>query len=419
MMDRITRLRVGLLLAVLFLLPFGSLPELPILLAALFGLHDTWRAPQPRLDAAAKLWSVVFLGYWLPELISAVDSVAPSKSWLEVASDLRFFPFGYFVLRTMQRSGAPSMLLRGAAIIVLFWALDALVQALFGRSLGGMLHADRLSGIFSDDNLKLGPVMAVLAALPLCWFWQRQQRLLMALSWLLLALVILLAGARAAWLGFALVTLLMLWHIASTPRRFWTLLAASLVLGALVFAGAWFTSERMQARVQQSLAALKGTEAGLDQALAHRMPIWRASAQMIASHPINGVGVRAFRYAYAENAQSNDIWLTTPTGHAAHAHQIILEILTETGVLGLLCWLTALGFLVRAWRHASKLQRTQAWPWALALITMCFPLNTHLAFYSNFWGGLFFWLLTLLIGTLSARDAHDVTTPVGAVSARH
>jgi hypothetical protein len=26
---------------------------------------------------------------------------------------------------------------------------------------------------------------------------------------------------------------------------------------------------------------------------------------------------------------------------------------------------------------------------------MCFPLNTHLAFYSSFWGTLLFWLLAL------------------------
>jgi hypothetical protein len=48
---------------------------------------------------------------------------------------------------------------------------------------------------------------------------------------------------------------------------------------------------------------------------------------------------------------------------------------------------------------------------ALALIAMCFPLNTHLAFYSAWWGLLFWWLLALYCAALGARED-------GVVSAR-
>jgi hypothetical protein len=38
---------------------------------------------------------------------------------------------------------------------------------------------------------------------------------------------------------------------------------------------------------------------------------------------------------------------------------------------------------------------------------MCFPLNTHLAFYSSFWGLLFWWLLAAFAATLTPRIDAD------------
>jgi hypothetical protein len=40
----------------------------------------------------------------------------------------------------------------------------------------------------------------------------------------------------------------------------------------------------------------------------------------------------------------------------------------------------------------------------LALAVTVFPLNTHLAFYSTFWGGLTLLLAALYAGALFARD---------------
>ena len=43
-----------------------------------------------------------------------------------------------------------------------------------------------------------------------------------------------------------------------------------------------------------------------------------------------------------------------------------------------------------------------------ALVAMCFPINTHLAFYSGSWWGLFFWwLLSLYIAALYAERVDD------------
>jgi hypothetical protein len=58
----------------------------------------------------------------------------------------------------------------------------------------------------------------------------------------------------------------------------------------------------------------------------------------------------------------------------------------------------------RAWRFASEKARDNARPAMWALIVTFFPLNTHLAFYSAFWGGVALLLVALYSGSLLAQE---------------
>ena len=76
-------------------------------------------------------------------------------------------------------------------------------------------------------------------------------------------------------------------------------------------------------------------------------------------------------------------------------------------MIGLVFWLAGVVFAVRAWIRADTQQRARARAPALALLAMCFPLNTHFAFYSAWWGLLFWWLLALYCAALGARETAD------------
>ncbi|HET8765578.1 MAG TPA: O-antigen ligase family protein, partial [Rhodanobacter sp.] len=237
--------------------------------------------------------------------------------------------------------------------------------------------------------------------------WAAQQRWgwrgLVA-AFLLMLGPVLLAGSRAAWLCYGLVALACAWRATRSWRRFAACLAVAAAVVVLAGAVAWQTSTRFEARMARTLDALQGTRSGLDTALTGRLDIWHDSMRMIAAHPWTGVGVRGFRYAYPRFAPAHDHFLVAePCGvgeGACHAHQIVLEILTETGVAGLALWLAALAIAWRAWRRAGVAARERAWPVTLALGVMLFPLNTHLAFYSAWWGLLFAWLLALWCAAL-------------------
>lgn len=397
-----------LVLAVVVVLPIGRGAELPVTVAAIIGLVLLARRRIDPADPAPRLVLALFACYWLPALLSGFAAVEPAKTWSTVATTLRFLPFALFTGWALRDAVQWPALRAAIAAVISLWVLDAFVQMATGYGLAGAAEAERLSGIFGAGNLKLGPALAVLSPFVLVaahsrWGW----RGLVPVA-LLLALPILLAGSRAAWLMYALVCIVVVWREARDVRRFGAMVAALAMGIGLLATLALYDSSRFGARVERSLLALQGTEQAIDEAGAGRIAIWRTALAMTAAHPLTGVGVRGFRYAYPDYAAEGDRFVDrdTDTG-AAHAHQIVLEVLSETGVLGLLSWLVGAWIALRAWRRASDVARTRAFAPGLALVAMCFPLNTHLAFYSAWWGLLFWWLVALYCAALSAEAKAD------------
>jgi O-antigen ligase len=394
-----------LVLAVLVVLPIGRGSEAPLVAAGLAGLVLLARRRIGFDAPAARLAVLLFACYWLPALVSGFAAVEPGKTWSTVATTLRFLPFALFAAWALRRPSLWPPLTAGVAAVVALWTLDAWVQAATGCSLGGPAEKERLSGIFGAGNLKLGPVLAALSPFVLVAARARFGRGGLAAAFVLLGVPILLAGSRAAWLSYALVCLLVAWHETRDPRRFFAALAALAVALGAAGALALHESPGFGARIERSLLALRGTEAAVDDASAGRLSIWRTALSMSVEHPLTGVGVRGFRYAYPHYAAVNDRFVDTAsdTG-ASHAHQIVLEVLSETGLVGLAFWIAGAWLALRAWLRADAAARARAFAPGLALTAMCFPLNTHLAFYSAWWGLLFWWLLALYCAALGARE---------------
>ena len=343
------------------------------------------------------LTTVLFASYWLPELLSSPDAVNGRRALRESLVDLRYLPFLWLVAIAVATERGRRLTFAGISVIVLLWVVDGGVQAATGWSVGGYASADRLSGVFGAENLKLGLVLASLAPFPLIAAGKRFG----VVGWLLVATalggVVLLAGARASWLTLGLVMAISGWQLFGAKRTLALLGGGGLVVFALSLA----FSEKFQDRLERTSAALNGGSEGVDFALSGRTSIWRTAVDMAIANPVNGVGVRGFRDAYVLYAEKDDPWLVDADhGAGFHAHQIVLEVASETGLLGLLLWLGGAALAWRAWRFASPEARDRARAPALALLATVFPLNTHLAFYSTFWGGLTLLLAALYAGSL-------------------
>ena len=377
---------------------------------------------------AAWLACALFTAYWLPELFSAPDALDRGRALKEVAADLRYLPFLWGVAIALHAARGRRAVSNGLATIIGVWSVDALLQAVSGtsplfwsldalkRAAGGegfcsaaeVLAADRLGGVFGPCNLKLGLVLASLSPFALAGTARRFG----AAGWCAMALVlgiaILLGGARAAWLTYALVLAVSGWRVLGA-RWLLGVAAAGLVATASLYA----VSPQLQQRVARTTLAFgageagEAGEAGVDGALSGRTRIWQGAACMAAAHPFNGVGVRSFRVAWPDCDPAPAQAPAWGGGEAYHAHQLVLELLSETGAIGLLLWLAGAWLVWRSWRRADAAARDRARPALLALAVTVFPLNTHLAFYSTFWGGLALLLCGLYVGALYGRGASN------------
>lgn len=383
-------------------------------------LLDRFRGGTRLLSGAAwALTSALFAAYWLPQAISAVDAVDAGRALREAAVDLRYLPFLWLVAASVANAQARRVTFNGLAVIVGIWTLDALAQVVSGTSplfwgldqlkqlISGrpmctveqIAGIDRLSGFLGPCNRKLGVVMASLSPFLL---FAAAARLRVA-GWLLasaaIGVVVLLAGARAAWITYALVLVFSGWKLLGWKRLLGVFGFGLVVLGVLAVA-----STQVRERILLTTHVLTADEAGVDTALSGRAQIWSAAGCMIAEHPVNGVGARGFRQAYPDCDASPGSRPAWGQGPALHAHQLVLEVLSETGIIGLLLWLAGAALAWRAWRYAAPQAKERARPAMLALAVTVFPFNTHLAFYSTFWGGLTLMLAALYAGSLLARD---------------
>ncbi|HSR65425.1 MAG TPA: O-antigen ligase family protein, partial [Xanthomonadaceae bacterium] len=391
-------------------LVLGALAAIARLLLARF------RGGMALLSAPAwALTSVLFCAYWVPQLVSAFDAVDRAHAFAESAVDLRYLPFLWLAAAAVADARGRRITFGGIGIIVAAWTLDALLQAASGTSplfwsldalkqlasghpmcpAGVAARADRLSGVLGPCNLKLGIVLASLAPFPLHAAARRFGRPGWLVAAVALGIVVLLAGARAAWITYALVLLLSGWRVLGVKR-----LAGVFVFGALALGVLTWTVPQVRERIERTTSALTADEEGVDVALSGRARIWGAAACMTREHWFNGVGARGFRYAFPGCDPRPGERPEWGAGPALHAHQVVLEVLSETGGFGLVCWLAGAALAWRAWRFASVDAREHARPAMLALAVTVFPLNTHLAFYSTFWGGVALLLAALYAGSL-------------------
>ena len=373
------------------------------------------------------LTSVLFFAYWLPQLVSSIDAVDQGRALRESLVDLRYLPFLWLAASAVAGPEGRRTTFGGLAVIVALWTLDALVQVVSGTSplfwgidalkqlisgrpmcsLEQVQAADRLGGVLGPCNLKLGVVLASLSPFLLYAAGRRWGSGGWIAAALLAGVVVLFAGSRAAWITFALVLLFSGWSLLG-----WKRLLGVFAAGAVALLVLSYFSPQVQQRVVRTAQAwsVEGGE-GVDTALSGRTRIWGAALCMAREHPVNGVGARGFRSAFPDCDPEPGERAAWGEGPAFHAHQIVLEILSETGGIGLLLWLAGAALAWRAWRYAEAQARQRARPAMLALAVTVFPLNTHLAFYSTFWGGFTLLLAALYAGSLLGGRAAAPAAP--------
>lgn len=382
----------------LLLLPFSRSSELPMFIMAILGGILLWKHGRAvAWEGGAKTFSLLFLCIWVPIALSVPDSLWFKKSLSTALTFPRIWLAGLYLIWMLREPLARERLLKLSAWLLVFWVVDALIQAVVGYDLLGHAYPERLNGLYGPTNWKLGLTLAMLSPIVWEYFSRYGTRWQLALAWLGTAAVVLLASNRESWIVFAIATLMWMWVYARRLGLYpLKLLIPVALIGVLAGTGAYHANPKFAQRVDQSLAVLEFSYESLDKAGSLRLHLWRNALTVIENHPLNGAGVRSYRYAYARYAAPGDPYVNPDGTGMAYAHQLLLEVGSETGAIGLA---GLLAFFVIFVRSARGLSATPlAWGAWLGAFAWLFPLNTHTAIYSAYWSLVVGWMVAVGVG---------------------
>ncbi len=382
------------------LLPFRRLAEIPLSIFAislLFLLRsEVYRA---RIKTVMPLLLPLFLCFWLPMVLSSFDSYDTTKSWTSSLAAIRYFMAAMSIAVLLHSASLRWQVLRWSAYLLIFWAIDGYIQLAVGVDLFGVtMHEDRLNALFGNKFQYYGPTLAMLSPLLLEFARRRWPAWAWGASFALVLGAVMIAGMRAGWLAMGMVVaayFMLMFRKENQELRRATITLPVLALAVMTIS--YLVSPTVQERVSRTLTIAQGAESSVDYALSWRLPIFKASINMLKENPVNGVGVRAFPVAYPNYAPADDYHVlkhTDGTG-ATHAHNIVLEVMADTGGIGLAGLIIGFVLAWRAWRGMLPANQQEAFPYVLALVLILFPLNSHFAIYGTYTSSLIWVLIGL------------------------
>ncbi|HCG94105.1 MAG TPA: hypothetical protein DEX20_00575 [Halieaceae bacterium] len=346
----------------------------------------------PGMKKAAMLFACIAL----PGLISLVFSVNLDRGISAVFRFAAYALAAWVVLSVKIEEGDAKRITSFLGILLVAWAIDGFVQLLTGVSLlGDPLVELGEEGAIVTGSLQLG-YGATLAILSPFFLEALRRAGGMGVGILSLPVyaAIVMSGHQSsavlALIGLAGWTMLALRNKEVGAKRQVTGFVISAIIGLLlgvylsVVTGQVSTLAEAPARYQSFL---------------YQSQLWELSWQAFMDHWLTGVGMRGFgTYALATDAS------TIPgLAETWHSHLTILEVISETGLVGLVGY----GLLLRwLWGYVQD-ERMHVAVAGLTALLAVFPLGTAVGMYSYIGGNLIFLTFTLLIAL--DRDCPQVT----------
>lgn len=392
----------------LLLLPFGRLAEIPIGIMAALGLVILVSRPQILRHPVSRNFTLLFALFWLPIVLSLIGAVNFERTLSVAFSFIRLWLMGLYISVTISENIVRQrFLLKIFSFLLAFWVVDALFQFAVGfNSFGFRSDPQALNGLFGEDHPKLGVYLAVFSPILFVYAYRNWSPLFHVLTILSASTVVFLAGRRGGWIMLAVVLVgFSGWLIWGERKKILRWIAIAGLLICLSVSTLYLFFPSFTERVDQSMMIFSGDRDAIDMAISYRLPIWTTAVRMIEENYFNGVGARGFRYAYRDYADKGDIFIADEKSlGATYAHQMILDVLSETGIVGILCLSIACGFIIVLWKKSSDYSKKMSIAYFLSLLAIFFPLNTHYATYSSIWSSVILFMICLFCSATELKN---------------
>lgn len=306
-----------------------------LLLISLCGMRGQWS----HLEISIKRIGYAFLVFFVIAALSILKSIDVSASisrlgkltWL-----LAFIPMALMARRTKTELTKP---------LLLGFAISGLVNLAVSCYDIFTLGLVRATGPYNP--ILMGSITAAAVLLGIVDFAMSNRKLeyrvflAICISGSLITCV--LSGTKSAWVTLFFSVPLVIWMIRrSISQRQMLFICLSIFVLLAVLYG--FQKDRVNQRFLQTTNGiqriLQGDESDLS--LGVRWSMWKAALQMWSENPILGTGLGDYRHDILKLKEENNTQLEIIF---SKAHNIYLEALSTTGIIGLLAFLAAIIYL--------------------------------------------------------------------------
>ena len=295
---------------------------------------------------------------------------------------------------------------------VALWVVDGLVQLLAGRDLFGVPLANEVGGpprvrSFFSKSTRYSYFVGFLLIPPAFWLLGRPRgRLPACLLVACGAAAVFAAGSRYAMAGYGLFMIVFVAVVArGLPKRprVALLVGAPVALLSLV-ALMYFSNDSFRTRLDQTAVVLEQFDREtVNRALSMRLDVWEPAVEMIAERWAFGWGPSEFErqvgaYLDADSPFAGETRIM-------HAHQVGIEVLLATGLVGLGAFLAYYAWLTRTLWLRRERAASFGWGCLLAYLLLWFPLGSQKDFYGSEQVLVSFYLLGLGFACLAGEGA--------------
>jgi O-antigen ligase len=330
--------------------------------------------------------AMLFACIAVPGLISLLFSVNLDRS---VSAVFRFAAYAlgaWVVLSVRIEEGDAKRIMSFLGILLVAWAVDGFVQLLTGVSLlGDPLVELGEEGAIVTGSLQLGygATLAILSP-----FFLEALRRAGGMGVGILSLPVYAAVVMSGHQSSAVLALVGLSGWATLALRNKEVGAKRQVTGFVISAIVGLLLGVYLSVVTGQVSTLAEAPPRY-QSFLYQPQLWELSWQAFKEHWLTGVGMRGFG-TYAMSADAITIPGITKTWHS---HLTILEVISETGLIGLIGYGVLLYWL---WGYVQDERMPVAVAGLTALLAV-FPLGTAVGMYSYIGGNLIFLIFVLLI----------------------
>jgi len=326
---------------------------------------------------------LIALYWWISTIATALSPVrsAAIEGWTKLTLYMLLFALMARVLRSPRlRSTLISIYLLVALVVSVGgmrqWIFGAAALATWVDPESTLAGTTRVYSFLGNPNLLAAYLLpaAVFSAAAIFSWKGWIPKALAVLMWGINSTCLILTFSRGGWIGFVLagfvfVMLLVHWFSIYLPR-FWQIWALPIVLAttATLLILSVVAVDPLRDRVASMFSGRD------DSSNNFRINVWMAVIEMVKDRPILGIGPGndAFNRVYPKYQQAGYTALS--------AYSIVLEILVETGFVGLSCFLWILMVtLTQGWVQIQRLRQVASREgfWLMAAIAIMIGMLGH------------------------------------------